>query len=134
MEKANSADWDSWNGRGSASITNGLIWDIPIFGLFSDLLNEVSPGLGNSQASRGGGTFTMTDSVILTDDLEIASYFKCFTNTLYFNRNLDAVVRYGNMLERFGRDVGDRLTLWAPLAAFSRSSQSTFGRARVGVC
>lgn len=123
VEKANSADWDSWNGRGSASITNGLIWDIPIFGLFSDLLNEVSPGLGNSQASRGGGTFTMTDSVILTDDLEIASptFQMLYKGTIDFNRNLDAVVDM-DILKGWG-DVGKAINFMAtPLRRVFRSS------------
>lgn len=106
VEKANTMDWGSWNGHGYASITNGLIWDIPVFGLFSDVLNEVSPGLGNSQASRGGGTFTMTDSVILTDDLEIASptFQMLYKGTIDFNRNLDAVVDM-DILKGWG-DVG----------------------------
>lgn len=106
VEKANTMEWGSWNGHGYASITNGLIWDIPVFGLFSDVLNEVSPGLGNSQASKGGGTFTMTDSVILTDDLEIASptFQMRYKGTIDFNRNLDAVVDM-DILKGWG-DVG----------------------------
>ena len=106
VEHANALDWGSWNGHGNASITNGLIWDIPVFGLFSDLLNEVSPGLGNSQASKGGGSFTLTDSVILTDDLEIASptFQMHYKGTIDFNRNLDAVVDM-DILKGWG-DVG----------------------------
>lgn len=106
VERANTLDWKSWNGHGYASITNGLIWDIPVFGLFSDLLNEISPGLGNSRASKGKGAFTMTNSVILTEDLEIASptLQMCYKGTIDFDRNLDAVVDM-DILKDWG-DVG----------------------------
>ncbi len=94
VTEANTSDWDSWNGYGSLNITNGLIWDIPVFGLFSGFLNEISPGLGNSQATRGGGTFTITNSVVRTEDLEIASptFQMLCKGTIDFQRKLDAQV------------------------------------------
>ena len=91
---ANTSDWDSWNGYGFVHITNGLIWDIPVFGMFSSLLNEISPGLGNSQATRGGGSFIITNSVVRTEDLEIASptFQMLCKGTVDFQRNLDSQV------------------------------------------
>ncbi|MBP5761155.1 MAG: hypothetical protein J6W90_07250, partial [Verrucomicrobia bacterium] len=94
VTEANTSDWDSWNGYGSLHITNGLIWDIPVFGLFSGLLNEISPGLGNSQATRGGGSFIITNSVVRTEDLEIASptFQMLCKGTIDFQRKLDSQV------------------------------------------
>ena len=48
-----------------------MIWDIPVFGVFSDVLNGMSPGLGSSRASAGTCTFGITNGVIHTGDLEI---------------------------------------------------------------
>lgn len=68
---ANVEDWRSWNGYGHASLKDGLIWDTPIFGMMSGVLNTVAPGIGNSRASDAGGSFTINNSVIRTRDLEI---------------------------------------------------------------
>ncbi len=72
---ANSDDWRTWNGYGQAQLREGLLWDAPIFGLMSPVLNTLTPGLdmGNSRATDGAGRFTMTNGVIFTDSLEIRS-------------------------------------------------------------
>ena len=38
---ANTEDWHSWFGNGQVDLRDGLIWDIPIFGIFSKPLNMV---------------------------------------------------------------------------------------------
>ncbi len=68
---ANSDDWKSWQGFGYVTLRDGFLWDVPMFGLFSPILNGIHPGLGSSRASRGAATYTITDSVIRTKDLEI---------------------------------------------------------------
>lgn len=68
---ANSDDWKSWQGYGYATLHDGFLWDVPMFGVFSSILNTVRPGLGSSRASRGTATYTITDSVIETRDLEL---------------------------------------------------------------
>lgn len=65
--------WRSVNGYGNLALTNGLIWDIPIFGILTPVLNSISPGLGNSRASEATCTFVMTNGVIRTDNLDIRS-------------------------------------------------------------
>ncbi len=72
---ANSSDWRTWNGYGQAQLHNGLLWDAPIFGLMSPVLNALTPGLdvGSSRATDGAGRFTMTNGVIFTDSLDIRS-------------------------------------------------------------
>lgn len=66
-------DYRLWCGQGQATIEDGLIWDIPVFGIFSPVLNMVSPGLGNSRANYGSATFIITNGVISSTDLEIRS-------------------------------------------------------------
>jgi hypothetical protein len=75
VTSANSSDWRTWNGYGQVQLQNGLLWDAPVFGLMSPVLNTITPGLdiGNSRATEGSGGFTMTNGVIFTDSLEIRS-------------------------------------------------------------
>ncbi len=68
---ARTSDWQSWHGRGQVEMRNGLLWDLPIFGLLSQALNLVVPGLGNSRATAARATFRLQRSVIYTDDLAI---------------------------------------------------------------
>ena len=73
MTSANSQDWRTWNGYGQAKLHDGLIWDVPIFGILSPVLNTVMPGLGSSRATDAAAQFGMTNGVIFSDDLEIRS-------------------------------------------------------------
>ena len=70
---ANTANWQSWQGLGNVSLRNGLIWEIPMFGILSPVLNSFWPGLGNSRADQGAASFAITNSIITTKDLEIRS-------------------------------------------------------------
>src|SRR5205814_6410805 len=69
ITKANTDDWDSWNGFGQAKLHDGFLWDMPLFGIFSPVLNAVIPGLGSSRVSGGAATFIITNSVLQTDDM-----------------------------------------------------------------
>jgi hypothetical protein len=71
ITRADTLDWKSWQGHGHARLTNGLLWEIPIFGVFSPILNTILPGLGNSRARHADATYLITNSVIHTRDLEI---------------------------------------------------------------
>lgn len=73
INQANSRDVQSWQGGGNVDLHDGLIWDIPIFGIFSPVLNGIVPGLGNSRASAATGTFAITNGVVHSEDLEIRS-------------------------------------------------------------
>ena len=75
VTRANSSDWRTWNGFGQMQLRDGLLWDAPIFGLVSPVLNTLTPGLdvGSSRATDGAGRFTMTNGVIYTDSLDIRS-------------------------------------------------------------
>ena len=94
---ANSSDWRSWNGYGHAELRDGLLWNAPIFGLMSLVLDTLTPGLdvGNSRATDGAGHFTMTNGVIYTDSLEIRSLTMRmnYVGTVDLQENLAARVK-----------------------------------------
>lgn len=71
VQRADTEDPRSWFGHGHLGLTNGMIWDIPIFGIFSPILNSVVPGLGNSRAKKASATFILTNSVLFSRDLQI---------------------------------------------------------------
>ena len=71
VTRADTRDWRTWDGFGHATLRDGLIWDEPIFGILSPVLNRFSPGLGSSRATEASAKFTMTNGVIYTGSLEI---------------------------------------------------------------
>ena len=73
VSRANTEDWQTVDGYGDVGLRDGLIWDIPVFGIFSPVLNGLVPGLGNSRASAGACSFVITNGVIFSDDLDIRS-------------------------------------------------------------
>lgn len=92
ITKANSADLQSAMGTGRASLRDGLIWDIPVFGIFSPVLDTIMPGLGSSRAREGSATFTITNSVFHSDDLKIETLMARlrYWGTIDLNGNLNA--------------------------------------------
>jgi hypothetical protein len=71
VTNAHSTDWQSWQGAGRADLRDGLIWDIPIFGVFSPALDTIMPGMGSSRARQGSASFIITNGVIDSEDLKI---------------------------------------------------------------
>lgn len=69
VTSALTSDVMTWNGRGGAALTNGLIWDVPVFGFMSPALNALLPGLGNQRFDRASADFTITQGVIHTTNL-----------------------------------------------------------------
>ena len=61
----------NWFGYGQVSLRDGMIWNQPVFRLFSPMLNAIVPGLGNSRARQATSTFRITNSIIATSDLDI---------------------------------------------------------------
>lgn len=84
----------TWQGYGWLSLRDGLLWDIPMFGLFSMPLNAFVPGLGNSRARKASATFLITNGVVSTPDLEIhaTAMRMLFHGTVDFDQVLDARV------------------------------------------
>jgi hypothetical protein len=69
--KANTEDWNALFGYGDLKLRDGLIWEIPLFGVVTPVLEAISPGLGRSRASAGTCAYFITNGIIRTDDLEI---------------------------------------------------------------
>ncbi|HYT60987.1 MAG TPA: AsmA-like C-terminal region-containing protein [Haliangiales bacterium] len=94
ITRANTGNWESWNGFGNAKLRDGFLWDMPLFGIFSPVLNAVIPGLGSSRVSGGTATFAITNSVIHTDDMEIRSPAMrlAYRGTIDFKGGVDAHV------------------------------------------
>jgi hypothetical protein len=97
VNRANTSDIRSWDGYGDATLRDGLIWEIPIFGVFSGVLNGMSPGLGSSRASAGTCTFGITNGIIRSEDLDIRSTGMRlqYRGTLDFQGQVNARVEAG---------------------------------------
>ncbi len=60
------ADLDALRGKGTLSITNGVLWQAPLFGIFSE-------ALGNTKATRCQCTFAIADQSVRTDDMDVSA-------------------------------------------------------------
>ena len=66
------SDARAMQGRGSANVTEGDVFAIPIFGPLSELTSAIIPGAGYSIAKSAKATFTIKDGVIHTDDFTVS--------------------------------------------------------------
>jgi hypothetical protein len=60
------ADLSALEGSGKFEITDGVLWQAPIFGIFSHIL-------GNTKATDAHATFKIAQQAVSTDDLQIAA-------------------------------------------------------------
>ena len=60
------ADLGALQGKGEFSVTNGVLWQAPLFGIFSQ-------ALGNTKATRAQCTFVMVDQAFRTDDMGVSA-------------------------------------------------------------
>jgi hypothetical protein len=94
VTNADTRTWRSWNGYGDAELHDGLLWNIPVFGFFTPVLNHVTPGLGNSRATDASMKFVMTNGVIRSDLLEIHTLTMRlqYVGTMDLEQNANALV------------------------------------------
>ena len=71
VTQGNAPDVDTWQGFGHVSLRDGLIMQIPVFGVLSPALNSLMPGLGGNRLSEGTASFGMTNGLIHSDDVDI---------------------------------------------------------------
>jgi hypothetical protein len=119
VTRANSTDWRLMDGYGHASLRDGLIWEAPVFYLFSPVLNTIDPGLGSSRATDATARFVMTRGVIYSDTLEIHSTMVRlqYTGTVDMNENLNARVTAQPLRDTWG--LGPILnTVFFPFSRF----------------
>ncbi len=60
------SDFASLKGSGNLEVTDGVLWEAPIFGIFSQVL-------GNTKATDATATFTIAKEVVKTEDMKIAA-------------------------------------------------------------
>lgn len=63
ITSARTSDLHTWNGLGTATLRDGLLWDTPIFDSSSPVLNAVIPGLGNNRAKRADSMFVVSNGI-----------------------------------------------------------------------
>jgi hypothetical protein len=68
---ANSAITNDIQGYGKADLRDGFLWDLPIFGVLTPVVNGISPGMGTSRASSAVCTFTVENAVVKSSDMNI---------------------------------------------------------------
>jgi hypothetical protein len=85
-------DKSNWQGRGDIHVHDALLWDIKLFGLFSPVLNMISPGWGHSRVREADGTFVITNGAISSDDLQfVCQGFRLnLRGTVDKNKQIDA--------------------------------------------
>lgn len=71
ITSADTSNDKSWNGRGRATLRDGLLWNVPLFGVLTPMLDAVVPGASVSRVTAGAGNFNITNSVIHTKDLQV---------------------------------------------------------------
>ncbi len=67
------SDLATLRGDGNLTITNGVLGEVGLFGIFSRILNEIAPGLGSTKLTSATATFKIADNWVRTDDLTIAA-------------------------------------------------------------
>jgi hypothetical protein len=117
---ANSDDWRSWQGAGHVRLRDGFLWDIPIFGFFSPVLNTIVPGLGNSPISAADASFTIDQSVVQTSDLQLKSpaLRLAYTGSVDFKGEVDARLRAEILRDAWGVGRVVSFMLWPISKAF----------------
>lgn len=74
------SDIDSWSALTNATISDSVIWSIPIFGRLSQALDSIIPGLGHSSIKKGSLSATLDQGMIVID--------KCQFDGTHFGLNL----------------------------------------------
>jgi len=60
------ADLAAIKGNGELSVADGVLWEAPIFGIFSEVL-------GKTKATQAQASFTISNQMVRTDDMQIAA-------------------------------------------------------------
>jgi len=93
ITSARTDDLQSWNGYGSVKLYDGFLWSIPLFGIFSPLLDSITPGWGSSRITAGTADFTITNTVVHTANMEAraAAFRLKYRGTVDLDGRLDAL-------------------------------------------
>lgn len=94
ITNANTKSVNTWAGSGDAVLRDGLLWELPIFGILSEPLDALIPGVGNSQFTEAKGSFSFSNGLIASSDLQMRSSMMRlkYRGVVDFDGNLDARV------------------------------------------
>lgn len=94
ITQANTEDERSWQGFGNVQLRDGLLWDVPVIGISLPLLDKILPSLERNRAKEASASFTITNSVIHTKNLEIraAPVRLHYEGTVGFDQKVDMQV------------------------------------------
>jgi hypothetical protein len=129
ITRADTGTIQSANGYGDLHLKDGLIWDIPLFGVFTPILNGISPGLGTLRANAGDCSFYMTNGVLRFDDLVIrtAAARLAYRGTVDLEGNLDARVEAGLLRDMWVVGPLVSTVLWPVSKMFEYKVTGTLG-------
>ncbi len=94
ITSAQAKSMKTWNGYGTASMRDGFLWDLPLFGIMTPVMEGFSAGLGKSRVREGSASYYITNSVIYTADLELKTptIRMRYEGSVDFDANVDATV------------------------------------------
>ncbi len=94
LDSGNTREPKSLRGHGTVNVRDGLLWDFPIFGIFSPMLNAILPGAGNSRAHEASAKFIISKGMVYSDNLEIRApaLRMQYRGGVDFQQNIDARV------------------------------------------
>lgn len=117
LEAPHNSDENSWRGRGDINVHDALLWDIKLFGLFSPVLNTISPGWGHSRVREAVGTFVITNGTASSDNLQFICQGFVLNLRGKVDRNKRITARLEAVLSRETPVVGSFLSLaFTPLS------------------
>ncbi len=72
---------DTWSGKGTVIIEDGVLWDIPVFGRLSQTMDSIIKGIGHSRINRATMDFELNGGTI--------QFRKCRFDGTQFGINLE---------------------------------------------
>jgi len=130
VTNANSESLDTWFGYGSMNLQDGLIWEVPVFGFFSPILNAVIPGSGNNRAKEATATFAIANGVFSSSDLRIhASGMRLkYEGTVDFDARINGRVEAQLFRDTPGIGRVVSTVLWPVTKVFEYKVTGTFNK------
>jgi hypothetical protein len=82
--KGKNADWAALEGTGNVEVTDGILWEAPIFGIFSRIV-------GNTKVTSAKASFAIANETVTTDDLRFSAgaFTGASSGKLKFDGSLD---------------------------------------------
>jgi hypothetical protein len=130
ITNANTESFETWFGYGNMTLQDGLIWEVPVFGFFSPMLNLIIPGAGNNRAKEATATFNITNGVFYSSDLRIhASGMRLkYEGTVDFDTRINGRMEAQLFRDTPGIGLLVSKVFWAVTKVFEYKITGTFGK------